>query len=138
MAPNHSAILVASPCLRSRITAYTNARMAPRITVSSSTGRVQFSRANGLRSSTRPPASAQEKPRRSASCSNVGAHRSDTGCLLVGVGGDRIRGVPLRDVVSGVETIEPLPGQCGQLFVFRIVAGDLATHDADHRAGHFT
>src|SRR5215470_4016187 len=99
MAPNHSTRLVGSLCRRSRTMAYTRASTAPTITVSSSTGSVQFSSPNGLRNSTNPPAVSHEKPRRSAKPEKVGVHRSDIGggrFLLRGVAG----GVPLRHLVA--------------------------------------
>ena len=69
VAPNHSTRLVGSPWRRSRTIAKTSASTAPTTMVSSRTGRVQFSRANGLRNSTSPPASSHEKP---SSCRELG------------------------------------------------------------------
>ncbi|VEH89333.1 Uncharacterised protein (plasmid) [Tsukamurella tyrosinosolvens] len=51
-------------------------RTEPTMIVSSSTGSVQFSSWNGLRTDTRPPVSSQVKPIRRASASKVGVHRS--------------------------------------------------------------
>lgn len=76
VAPNQSARVVGSPLRRQRRIANTSASTDPSTIVNSRTGSVQFSRANGLRSSTSPPASAHEKPSAVDSWSKVGEQRS--------------------------------------------------------------
>src|ERR1700751_4500312 len=104
-------MLVGSLWRRSRMIAYRNASTAPAITAISSTGRVQFSKPNGLRSFTGPPAVSHENPSRVASSAKVDEHISDI-CgplcrLLVGCR------VPAGHVVAGVVAVEPLACQGG-------------------------